>query len=210
MNIRTFCTMRLAVRACLFLMSFRWRGAIAFQPAVVPSQIRMTTSTLRTSLGNSFGDEAEEPSSIVEYDDFLPTPNPGLDALGVLAACMDTMLDREEDGLEVCWRFSSDRCRAALGGSLERFSEYATNPVFGYLVKCLDYQVLNIGPVIKGTPTRGDMRTILMDAKQSGDKVEKHPRRFLWTFQKERRPPRQDCWVVHEVIYVKNAYSLTL
>eukprot|EP00977_Amphora_coffeiformis_P019177 scaffold6986_cov190-Amphora_coffeaeformis.AAC.5 len=198
------------VRACLFFLSVPFRASIAFHP-VPSSRVVVVTSksACRASLGPLGGDEAEK-SSIVEYDDFLPGPNPDLDAMGVLAACMDTMLDREEDGLEVCWRFSSDRCRAALGGSLERFSEYATNPVFGYLVKCLNYEILNIGPIIHGTPTRGDMQTILMDAKQSDDKVEEHPRRFLWTFQKERRPPRQGCWVVHEVIYVKNAYSLTL
>ena len=148
--------------------------------------------------------------AIIEYDDFLPDPNPSLEAIDVLSACMGTMLQRQEAGLEVCWRFSSDRCRAALGGSLERFAQYATNPVFGYLVNCADYQVISVGPTIKGTPTRGDMQTILMEAKQCNDKVEEFPRRFLWTFQKERRPPRQNCWMIHEVIYVKNAYALTL
>jgi len=203
------------VQVCLLSLSLPSKWVMAFHPASVPSSKTVGTSKLscRASMGPLSDDEVEKKtrfSAIVEYDDFLPTPNPDLDAMGVLAACMDTMLDREEDGLEVCWRFSSDRCRAALGGSLERFSEYATNPVFGYLVKCQNYEILNIGPLIKGTPTRGYMQTILMDAKQSGDKVEEHPRRFLWTFQKERRPPRQGCWVVHEVIYVKNAYSLTL
>ena len=148
---------------------------------------------------------------IVEYNDFLPDPNPSLTPADVLSACMSTLKERQDAGLEVCWRFSSDRCRAALGGSLERFAQYATNPVFGYLVQCTDHEVLSTGPIIKGTPTRGDMQTILMQAKQTaGDNEEEHPRRFLWTFQKERRPPRQDCWVIHEVIYVKNAYALTL
>lgn len=149
-------------------------------------------------------------SDVIEYDDFLPDPDPSLEASDVLSACMETLLQRQDAGLEVCWRFSSDRCRAALGGSLERFAQYATNPVFGYLVKCADYDVLNMGPVIRGTPTRGDMRTILMQAKQSTDKVEEHPRCFLWTFQKERRPPLQNCWMIHEVIYTKNAFDLTV
>lgn len=35
-------------------------------------------------------------------------------------------------------------------------------------------------------------------------------RTFLWTLQQERRPPRQGCWIIHEVIYVKNAFQLTL
>lgn len=198
------------VQACFIVASLPWKVAMAFRPIIVPSKECLSRPMRRLRLGSAFGDEAEKAtSSVVEYNDFLPAPDPAFDAPGVLAACMDAMLEREEDGLELCWRFSSDRCRAALGGSFERFSEYATNPVFAYLVKCCSYDILNIGPVISGTLTRGDMQTILMDAKQSDDKVEEHPRRFLWTFQKERRPPRQDCWVVHEVIYVKNAYSLT-
>jgi hypothetical protein len=32
----------------------------------------------------------------------------------------------------------------------------------------------------------------------------------LWTLQQERRPPRQGCWLIHEVLYVKNAFELTL
>lgn len=34
-------------------------------------------------------------------------------------------------------------------------------------------------------------------------------RRFLWTLQQETRPPRQDCWLVHEVLFMKNAFQLT-
>jgi hypothetical protein len=146
----------------------------------------------------------------LEYDDFLPQPNPSLEPCDVLSACMATLHSRRDAGLEVCFNFSSDRCRAAIGGSLEKFAEYATNPVFGYLVKCGDYGVINVGPEITGTPTRGAMQTILMDARQSEDAVDEFSRRFLWTFQKERRPPRQNCWVIHEVIYVKNAYLLTV
>ena len=32
---------------------------------------------------------------------------------------------------------------------------------------------------------------------------------FLWTLQRERRPPRQDCWLVHEVLFTENAGMLT-
>lgn len=165
-------------------------------------------------------DSAElQPSSpIIEYDDFLPQPNSEWNALGVVEACMDIMLERKDAGLEVCFNFSSDRCRAALGGSLEKFAQYATNPVFGYLVNCQDYKIISVGPVIEGTPTRGAMQTVLMDAQQQhakGDSVEEErepvdARRFLWTLQKERRPPRQGFWVIHEVIYVRNALNLTI
>jgi hypothetical protein len=93
-----------------------------------------------------------------------------------------------------------------LGGSLEKFRQYATNPVFGYLVNCDDWEALSIGPVIQGTPTRGHMQTVLMAAKKGAEER----RTFLWTLQQERRPPLQGCWIIHEVLYVKNAFALTL
>jgi hypothetical protein len=97
--------------------------------------------------------------------------------------------------------------QAALGGSLEKFRQYAANPVFGYLVNCDDWEALSIGPVIQGTPTRGAMQTVLMAAKKG---AEEERRTFLWTLQQERRPPLQGCWIIHEVLYVKNAFAQTL
>lgn len=149
-------------------------------------------------------DKQEEPS-IVEYNDFLPQPNPDLDATDVLHACMNTLLQNKDEGLEVCFHFSSDQCRAALGSSLDVFAQYATNPVFGFLVNCNDWQVVSTGPIIPGTPTRGAMQTILMEAKQGPE-----ARRYLWTFQQERRPPRQGFWLIREVIYERNAHQLTV
>jgi hypothetical protein len=79
--------------------------------------------------------------------------------------------------------------------------------VFGYLVNCNDWETLSIGPVIEGTATRGAMQTVLM-AAFAGSSAE--PRTFLWTLQRERRPPLQGCWIIHEVLYVKNAYAQTI
>jgi hypothetical protein len=60
------------------------------------------------------------------------------------------------------------------------------------------------------------MQTVLMNVKQiekdrqDGDEDEHEAgRRFLWTMQRERRPPRQNCWAIHEVVYVRNAFMLT-
>jgi hypothetical protein len=50
------------------------------------------------------------------------------------------------------------------------------------------------------------MQTVLMAANASS----KEPRTFLWTLQQERRPPLQGCWIIHEVLYVKNAYAQTI
>ncbi|KAL7581152.1 hypothetical protein ACA910_005945 [Epithemia clementina (nom. ined.)] len=174
---------------------------------LLPDSERLFSSTTQR-----FSSPASTASSLVEYDDFLPQPGPHFQALEVVHACMKTLLVNRDAGLEVCFNFASDSCRAALGGSLEEFNHYARNPVFGYLVNCADYEIVSVGPEIQGTPTRGAMQTVLMDAKPAAreDGSASEPRRFLWTMLKERRPPRQGFWTIHEVIYTKNAYQMTM
>jgi hypothetical protein len=171
-------------------------------------------------------EEEDEDDVLVEYQDFLPNPHPSLTAVDVVRACMDTLRQRKDTGLEVCFQFSSDRCRAANGGSLDAFVSYAQNPTFGYLLNCVDYRIESIGPIIPGTMHRGSMQTVLMLAKQrkissssdddddddenASQNDEKRSRRFLWTLQQERRPPLQGCWMIHEVLFTKNAIHQTL
>lgn len=191
-------------------------------------------------------------------------PNPGLTSLEVATLLMDALQNTSnpQQSLELCFLFSSDRCRAAVGGSLHEFVKYANNPTFGSLVHCQDWQVLSVGPIIPGSTHRGDMQTVLieitkpltvqaaLDTKLAEDRrtgrrrptIEERLRAreaqqqqqgqlaklqdeefadimtdpeqdgkktFLWTLQKERRPPRQDCWLVHEVLYKRNAFLQT-
>ena len=152
-------------------------------------------------------------SALIEYDDdLLPSPHPEFDAIDVVHLCMKKLMNSNKfnndsnDGLKVCFSFSSDFLQAPFGGQLDAFVQHAKNPVFASLVHCTHFEILSIGPIIPGTNTRGAMQTCLM-AVQSPSNEE---RRFLWTLQKERRPPRQHCWLVHEVLFVKNAYQLTL
>ena len=35
-------------------------------------------------------------------------------------------------------------------------------------------------------------------------------KQFLWTMAQQRRPPLQGCWLVHECLYVDNAYQQTM
>lgn len=155
---------------------------------------------------------AEGTSSFMGIDeDFIPFPHRDYTAPDVVQMCMETMTRNDEPynnaGLEVCWNFSSDRCRAARGGSLEMFIEYAHNPIFASMVNALEWQVVSTGPLIQGTTTRGAMQTVLVNVQpQKGGEA----RRFLWTLQQERRPPRQGCWLVWECLAVENAYSHTL
>jgi hypothetical protein len=190
---------------------FFLKNWIPLSEAFVPPILRFQHTDSLFAIHAFESSNANPESRRLEYSDFLPQPDPSLDALDVVHSCMSVLLDSKDAGLEVCFHFSSDRCRAALGGSLERFREYATNPVFGYLVNCQDYSIVSVGPEIAGTTTRGAMRTVLMDAISTDDptKEPRDERRFLWTLQKERRPPRQNCWMIHEVIYARNAFDLT-
>jgi hypothetical protein len=223
-------------------------------PSVQPHRGRTTNTLIR---------RLECP--LPEHED-ITFPHPDLTAVDVANLCMDALQCRPPvQSLEICFNFSSDRCRAAVGGSLSEFIQYASNPVFGALVHCDEFKILSIGPIIEGGKHRGAMQTVLFAIKEppravtvatssgggSGNNVgsvmeprkrrpsalerrqlreqkergegfddedeyqepsekeEGGKRRFLWTFQQERRPPRQDCWLVHEVLFVKNAFDLT-
>jgi|EP00979_Chaetoceros_neogracilis_P001833 hypothetical protein len=109
---------------------------------------------------------------------------------------------RPNSGLEVCFNFSSDSCRAANGGCLESFLQHALNPVFQSNVDCHSWEVLSVGSEISGTITRGAMKTVLVKVVQKKGARELNDRKFLWTMMKERRPPRQGFWLVHECIAV--------
>lgn len=188
--------------------------------------------------------------------ELVARPTPELDGLQVVNICMEALQEKTANAaLEVCFGFSSDRCRAAVGGTLEEFVRYADNPVFGTLVNCDTYKILSVGPIIPGASSgmgarRGEMQTFLVEItegmsmktvmKEAEQRTRKRPtveerlrqrelkakggveepsqersmvdagkRRFLWTLQKEVRPPRQDCWLVHEVLFTKNAFHQT-
>lgn len=144
--------------------------------------------------------------------DCLPQPGPEIKPEDVVSLCMESLQNNNEPiinaGLQVCFNFSSDSCRAANGGSLEAFTTYASNPTFQVLVNNQEWKVLSVGPEIAGTNTRGAMKTVLISVLPADEKI--HEKKFLWTLIKERRPPRQGFWLVHECISVDNAYALTI
>ena len=144
----------------------------------------------------------------------LPQPNPDFPPEEVVQICMEYLQNNHipemNCGLEVCFQFSSDRCRAANGGSLEQFVNRAANPTFQSMIDTISWDIVTVGPEIPGGPTRGPMKTVLVEVtpKQS-EQTQFNNRRFLWTLQRERRPPRQGCWLVHECIFVDMAFALT-
>jgi hypothetical protein len=141
---------------------------------------------------------------------FIAFPSRNYEAAEIVQLCMDALLHNGEPyanaGLEVCWNFSSDRCRAAQGSSLEKFIQFANNPVFGSMVDAQTWRITSTGPLIPGTQTRGAMQTVLAEVVPAQGRT----REFLWTLQRERRPPRQDCWLVHECLFKDAAYEQTL
>ena len=154
----------------------------------------------------------------------LPKANSDLTPEEVVQICMEYLQNNHipvmNSGLEVCFEFSSDRCRAANGGSLEQFVTRAANPTFQSMIDTLHWDIVTIGPEIPGGPTRGPMKTVLVQVtpKQSSEQLNNNNnknnnnnnnRRFLWTLQRERRPPRQGFWLVHECIFVDMAFALT-
>jgi hypothetical protein len=143
-------------------------------------------------------------------EEYIPFPHSGYTALDVVEMCMNKMSQNDEPyhraGLEVCFNFLSDQCHAAQAGSLKAFIQFAQNPVFASMVNNLEWNTLSTGPIIPGTQTRGAMQTALVKVSP----VKGEGRKFLWTLQQERRPPRWGYCHVYECIDVKNAYSQTL
>eukprot|EP00536_Pseudo-nitzschia_multiseries_P008969 jgi/Psemu1/325431/estExt_fgenesh1_pg.C_2390011 len=156
----------------------------------------------------------------------LPTSNEFSTPGEIVSMCMTSLqgAETERAGLEMCYNFSSDSCRMANGGSLESFLRYANNPTFQSMVRCDRWELVNVGPEIPGTNTRGAMRTVLVHVvprqteTQHGTSTgagqqqqqQRKERKFLWTFVKERRPPRQGHFLVHECIAVDNSFAHTL
>ena len=161
---------------------------------------------------SSFGSNSDSSTDI-------PTSNDSMTPEEVVTTCMRYLqgkgeLTRTQElaGLETCYNFSSDSCRVANGGSLESFLQRANNPVFQTMVGCARWEVVNVGPEIAATPTRGSMQTVLVSVVPRVDESgsQRNDRQFLWTIVKERRPPRQGHCLVHECVAVENAFAHTL
>ena len=101
-------------------------------------------------------------------------------ARDVVVACMDGLLNNDKPwanaGLELCWDYSSDRNRAAQGGSFDEFMNYASNPTFSTMVDAKEYSIESVGKYIPGTNTRGAMQTVLVKVQSSKGE----DRSFLW------------------------------
>jgi hypothetical protein len=85
------------------------------------------------------------------------------------------------------------------------------SPVFSTMVNCAAYELeSDTLTLIPGTATRGAMAKCVVVVTPSTSAFASGPRRFLWTLQQERRPPRAGEWLLYEVIAIDNAIMQTL
>lgn len=255
-----------------------WTTRLWSEEPIQPGAAASSSSSSSSSVPSSMD------KNLPSLEDVMASyPNPHYTAIDVVTICMQSLhaCSVPSDALSVCFVFSSDQCRAAVGGTLTEFIKYANNPIFGSLVQCEQYKIVSIGPIISPSQHRGEMQTVLIEITKSRTKTmgstiptpaaataaavsqQQQPRQqrrptieermrareqrhvaaqggrpqdvdgvvvdddgandsnnkddnsnnnkriFLWTLQRERRPPRQDCWLVHEVLDKKNAFLQT-
>ncbi len=151
-------------------------SAQAFLSAVIPRQ-QQSKSFLSKFQAK---DTEQEDANINEGSSSLKLNAADVTARDVVVACMDGLLNNDTPwanaGLELCWDYSSDRNRAAQGGSFAAFITYASNPTFSTMVDAKEYSIENVGNYIPGTKTRGAMQTILIKVQP----LNGEERSFLW------------------------------
>jgi hypothetical protein len=149
----------------------------AFLSAVILTTNRRPHFTYLSATNNNANDEQED-ANIKNGSLSLNTAD--VTALDVVVACMDGLSNNDTPwanaGLEICFEYSSDRNRAAQGGSLDDFITYASNPTFSAMVNAKEYSVEKVGAYIPGTMTRGAMQTVLIKVQS----LKGEERSFLW------------------------------
>lgn len=156
-------------RSVLLTHTILVSSAQAFHSAVIPRHHHSTYFLSRTK--TQAKDDEQEDASLSAAD---------MTARDVVVACMDGLLNNNTPwanaGLELCWDYSSDRNRAAQGGSFDDFITYASNPTFSTMVDAKEYSIENVGTFIPGTNTRGAMQTVLVKVQP----LNGEERSFLW------------------------------
>jgi hypothetical protein len=165
----------------LLLLSALSLDATAFQTSVPRTSFKARKDVVNWKYARDNAEDSTTHKLVASTEDVnRAAAITELTAQNVVISCMDAMMQNDvpwlNHGLEICFDFSSDRCRAALGGSLDDFISYASNPTFGSLVNAKTYDIVNVGPIIAGTATRGSMQTVLVKITQHKFE-DKH---FLW------------------------------
>ncbi|CAM9301686.1 unnamed protein product [Ectocarpus sp. 8 AP-2014] len=122
------------------------------------------------------------------------TPSPALpptQVIGLLMAALQRNDDpAENDGLRTVFEFSSGMCRRAVGGTAESFIKEARYSVFGATVGCQSFTLEPMSMVADRLATQV-VSVVASDGRQ---------RRFLWTLERQRRPPDAGKWLIYGVV----------
>mmetsp|Transcript_27976 Transcript_27976/g.70534 ORF Transcript_27976/g.70534 Transcript_27976/m.70534 type:complete len:223 (+) Transcript_27976:3-671(+) len=167
----------------------------------------------------------DDPSTGLGALSFPMKPDPSLTSeevvKGLLGGLQHNDIPEPNMGLERFYNFATFTCKSALTArqgarSLQNFTKYAARePVFSHLVNCEAFS-LGESTLIKGTPTRGDLASHIVCIQEPagfrfssglersegvGEDVEVRYRMML---QRERLPPLEGCWMVHECLCLKH------
>lgn len=150
----------------------------AFVSSTLRERYHISSSYLSKTRSDVLSGDAEDECSSASSTSSVNRNN--MTAREVVITCMDALSNNDTPwdnaGLEICFDYSSDRCRAAQGGSLEEFISYAANPTFASMVNAKEYSVENVGVLIPSSMTRGAMQTVLIKVQSSKDEE----RSYLW------------------------------
>jgi len=134
----------------------------------------------------------------------------------------------KDEGLRRAFAFMTWECRKAVtarqgADTVERFVEYGSRspmllPLIG--AASLNVQRKEDVAVIPGTPTRGAMCTVRVDAwcmtygaslsdsvGGGSDSAELSATTYAVQLQQERRPPMSGCWLIRDLVDVRFAFA---
>ena len=176
-----------------FVATTTFKAPIASRQQTHPQPQHDPSIGMNMMIGGGGGGGMGDDECPLPDDEDMSYPHPDLNAEQVTKICMDALQCRPaSQSLEICFNYSSDRCRASVGGSLEEFVRYADNPVFGSLVNCEGYDIVSIGPIIPGGTHRGAMQTVLVDIRPPrSQQPQQQQQDHSTSSQGQQQPPRR-------------------
>lgn len=164
-------------------------------------------------------DELPIDSLVLPPDDTAPEE--------VVRMCMAALRDNDvpfrDAGKLYNWALGGDMLRAIHQGDPSNFLRWTLrSPVYDSMVRCESFNVeSDTVEMIPGTPTRGALAKVvvrvtpvqaILDGPHSvrGRVGKPRDRRFLWTMQQQRRPPRLGAWLIYQCLAIDKAHELTV
>jgi hypothetical protein len=133
----------------------------------------------------------------------------------------------QDDALRRLFAHATYECRAALTARkgkdcADRFVQHApSSHALGAILRAYSYAISAETTLIAGTPTRGALATQLVaiqelasprhpsghlrsEEERAATASEMNEELFLFTLQQARRPPLDDCWLVHGIVPMRH------